>query len=105
MKKFILTLGFLLPLLIALAQSKVITGKITDEVGNPVQNASVTVRETNVGTTTDAGGNFSLTTDARARTLVVSYIGKGTQETRIENRDVINVTLRPADQSMQEVVV
>ncbi|MBD0288369.1 MAG: carboxypeptidase-like regulatory domain-containing protein, partial [Flavisolibacter sp.] len=56
-------------------------------------------------TTTDAGGNFSLTADARARTIVISYIGKGTQEIRIENRDVINVTLRPADQSMQEVVV
>ncbi|MBD0284783.1 MAG: TonB-dependent receptor [Flavisolibacter sp.] len=105
MKKFVLILGFLLPLLIALAQSKVITGKITDEAGNPVQNASVTVRETNVGTTTDAGGNFSLTADARARTIVISYIGKGTQEIRIENRDVIDVTLRPADQSMQEVVV
>lgn len=105
MKKSLLLIPLLFSCLLVLAQSRTITGKVTDEGGAPIANASVTVKETNTGVTTDASGNFSITVDATARTLVISYIGKAPMELEIGERAVINATLQPEDRTMQEVVV
>ncbi|WP_315819962.1 carboxypeptidase-like regulatory domain-containing protein [Paraflavitalea speifideaquila] len=58
-----------------LAQNKTISGKVTDDKGNPVANASVIVRGSSVGTTTKSDGTFSLTTPANARILQISSLG------------------------------
>jgi TonB-linked SusC/RagA family outer membrane protein len=66
--------------------------------------ASVSVKGTSIGTTTDANGKFSINVKPSA-TLVFSFIGYKTFETPISGRSVINVSLTPSDNSLEEVVV
>ena len=104
MKKSLLLLSCLLLLLVSYAQ-RTITGKITDQNGAPVANASVAVKGSAKGTTSDVVGNYSITVNVNASTLVFSYIGMAPFESEIGSNSVINVSLRQAEGTMQEVVV
>ena len=88
-----------------LAQNRSVSGKITNAQGNPVTNASVTVKGTNIGTTTSADGSFSLNVPAGATTLVVSSIGFQDQEIRIGTEANFDIRLSNSEKSMDEVVV
>ena len=55
-----------------------ITGKITGEEGQPLVGASVKLKGTQTGTTTDANGNFTLQVPDAGGVLVISYIGHQT---------------------------
>jgi len=105
MKRLLLLLGFLLPGLITLAQNRTITGKVTDEKGNAITGATVSVKETNAATVTDANGVYSLAIDNRARTLIISYVGRTSDEITLGEGSVFNSSLRQEDATMQEVVV
>ncbi|HUR12108.1 MAG TPA: TonB-dependent receptor [Flavitalea sp.] len=87
------------------AQSRTITGTITDNNGAPIPNASILVRGTNIGTTTKMDGTFSLTVPPTARVLLISAIGLAEQEVTIGNRTTIDASLRNTDRSLEEVVV
>lgn len=58
-----------------LGQKANVSGKITDENGEALIGANVTVQGTSVGTSTDLDGNYSVALDAGRYTLLVSYIG------------------------------
>lgn len=105
MKKLVCFTAFLSSFLFAVAQNRTITGKVTDENGVGVANASVIIKETRRGTSTDANGNFSIAIDNRSQHLVISYTGKITEELSVGNRSVANVTLRAVEGNLQEVVV
>ena len=85
LKALLLCPLFMLFMNAAWAQNKTITGKVTDEKGNPVQGASITVKGSKSGTTSNASGSFTLSVQSTATTLVVSYVGYGTQEVTIGN--------------------
>jgi TonB-linked SusC/RagA family outer membrane protein len=104
MKKLLLLVTCMLCVVVLFAQ-RTITGRVTDENGNPVVNASVTVKETGLGVTTNAAGNFSIQTDARGRTLVFSYVGRSPVEEIIGSRNTITATLRPTGGVTGEEVV
>ncbi|HET9430918.1 MAG TPA: carboxypeptidase-like regulatory domain-containing protein, partial [Chitinophagaceae bacterium] len=104
MKKYLLLITCLFAVLSLLAQ-RTVSGKVTDENGNPIANASVTVKETGGGVSTDASGNFSLRLDPKARTLVFSYIGKASEEIVIGNQSVFNARLKQEGGALDEVVV
>lgn len=87
------------------AQNRTVTGKVTDENGNPVPNASVVIKGTNAGTTSNEDGSFSLSVPARSRTLAVSIVGYMTKDVSISNNDNILVALSQNKNSMDEVVV
>ncbi|WP_165871485.1 SusC/RagA family TonB-linked outer membrane protein [Flaviaesturariibacter flavus] len=87
------------------AQNRTVTGKVTDESGAAVPNASVTIKGSNQGTTTGADGSFSISVPGSARNLVVSSVGYGIQEISINNRSNVTVSMRAADNGLQEVVV
>ena len=74
MKKLLLLGLFTFSITVLLAQ-RTVTGRVTDENGNAVANASVTIKETGTGVSTNATGNYTIQLDARARTLVFSYVG------------------------------
>lgn len=84
---------------------RVVTGKVTDENGIPVANATVTVKETGAGATTDASGQFSLRLENEAKTLVISFVGKATQEVPLTESGTYSIRLSPAGKSLEEVVV
>ena len=59
-----------------------VTGTIVDNAGDPVIGATIRVKDSQQGTTTDLDGKFELMTHKGA-TLIVSYIGMNTQEVKI----------------------
>ena len=82
-----------------------ISGKVTDDEGETLVGASVLLKGTSVGTTTDVSGNYTFEVPTGEGVLVFSYIGYTTQEVAINNRQVINVSLAPDVQALQEVQI
>ncbi|MBS1663980.1 MAG: TonB-dependent receptor [Bacteroidetes bacterium] len=89
-----------------LAQTKTITGTVTDAGGLPVAAASVTIKGSNQGTSTGADGTFTLSVPTTAKTLVISAINFTTLEINVQNTTNIGkVTLQAGNQNLNEVVV
>ena len=106
MRKFLLLmLGFLFFSSPLLAQTRTISGQITDAQGNAVSNASVTVKGNANGTTTKPDGTFTLTIPSSAKALVVTSIGFQPHEITIGASNNVNVVLTANNLSMDEVVV
>ncbi len=85
----------------------VITGKVTDANGQGIPGASVSLKGTNLGTNTDADGNFKLqipdgTSNA---TLIFSYVGYATQQIAVGSQTTLNVQLTDDSKALSEVVV
>ncbi|MBC6367154.1 SusC/RagA family TonB-linked outer membrane protein [Algoriphagus sp. AK58] len=88
------------------AQQRVITGKvISEEDGLGLPGATVLVKGTTVGTTTDLDGNYSISVPAGSDVLIFSFVGLKTIEEAIGNRSVVNVTLTTDASQLSEVVV
>ena len=81
-----------------------ISGIVRDEKGMPVAGASIIAKGTNVGTTTDASGNFSLQPPAGANTIVISAVGYAPQEA-IGTEGYATFTLKESVSYLKEVVV
>ncbi|MDX2045836.1 MAG: TonB-dependent receptor [Chitinophagaceae bacterium] len=88
-----------------LAQTRTVSGKVTDANDQPVPNASVTAKGTRVGTTTKGDGTFSLDVPDGVKSLIFSAIGFAPQEAAIGEGNVINVSLKASDKSLDEVVI
>jgi len=88
--------------LAAQAQKNTITGKITDDKGDPVPFATITIKGTHRSVSADQKGNFTLPADKNA-ILVLSAVGFGSSETII-HADGAAYILRNRN-NMQEVVV
>ena len=88
----------------AFAQSAV-SGKVTDETGEPCVGANVLVKGTTIGTMTDLDGNYSLTDVRKGAILVFSSIGYTSQEVRLGSSSVVNVVLKSDADFLNEVVI
>lgn len=86
------------------AQERTVAGKVTDEKGDAVVGASVTVKGTKAGTATDAEGRFAITVPANGKILVISSVGFATQELSITGTSM-NVSMKADEKSLTEVVV
>ncbi|MDJ1469643.1 SusC/RagA family TonB-linked outer membrane protein [Xanthocytophaga flava] len=82
-----------------------VTGKVTDEKGQPLPGVSVSVKGTTTGSISDAQGNYSVTVSDENGILVFSFIGYNTEEVPVASKTVINVTMVPNIQSLENVVV
>jgi len=102
---FLLLMSSILLCAELLAQTRIVSGKITDANGNPIPNASVVIRGTKSGTTTNNDGMYSLNVPGNARILVISSIGLTEQAISIGSNTTINASLQNTDQSLTEVVV
>lgn len=88
----------------AFAQSAV-SGKVTDEAGEPCVGANVLIKGTTTGTMTDLDGNYSLTDVRKGSILVFSSIGYTSQEVRLGSSSVVNVVLKSDADFLNEVVI
>ncbi|WP_445738165.1 SusC/RagA family TonB-linked outer membrane protein [Mariniflexile sp.] len=86
-------------------QQITVTGKVTDESGIPLPGASVLVKGTTNGVSTDFDGGYKITVSSGASTLVFSYVGFVTQDIAIAGKSTINVTLVTDNTGLDEVVV
>ena len=103
-KVFLLLWGIVFFAVQAMAQRSV-SGKVTDEKGNPLQNVSVMVKGTTTGTTTRADGTYTLTVPANGKALVFSSVDMTTVEKAIGSLSDVSVTLKLEDKTISEVVV
>ncbi|MEO8403272.1 MAG: TonB-dependent receptor [Chitinophagaceae bacterium] len=89
---------------IALAQGKTISGTVTNAKGEPVANASVLVKGTNTGTTTDVDGKFSIVA-APGATLIISSVNYVEQNVKLGSGSSVSVKLALTAGDLGEVVV
>ena len=84
-----------------------VTGRVTDASGQPIVGASVIVRGTTVGVSTDTEGRFALEvpSPAASQTLEVSYLGYETAAVPVGSRTSFEVTLQESSSEIEQVVV
>lgn len=88
-----------------LAQNMVtVTGQVTDEQNEPLIGATVMVKGSSIGTSTDIDGNYSLQAPSNA-VLIFSYVGYGSLEEKLNGRNVLNVVMTTDIKLMDELVV
>ncbi len=88
----------------ALAQQTV-TGVISDDSGELLPGASVSIKGTAQGTITDIDGNYSIDVPDASSTLVYSFVGMETQEIVVGNKSTIDVSLATSSIGIEDVVV
>ncbi|RYC66435.1 SusC/RagA family TonB-linked outer membrane protein [Spirosoma sordidisoli] len=104
-RKLLLSLCLFLGLAtLAMAQNQTLTGKVSDQKGNPLPGVSVLVKGTTQGATTDADGNYRLSVPGNAR-VGFSFIGFLSQEIAVGSQSTLNVTLAEDTRQLEEVVV
>lgn len=104
MKKFyFLFIAFLLALP-SFAQQNISGVVISSEDNEPIIGASVMIKGTSRGVSTNLDGQFTIQAQGN-QTLVISYVGMESKEVPINNRTTINVTLDPRAEVLEEVVV
>jgi TonB-dependent starch-binding outer membrane protein SusC len=83
-----------------------VNGKVTDaQTGELLPGVSIFVKGTSQGTTTNNAGEFSIKVSDAKASLVFSYVGYEAREAFIGNRTTLNISLKPDDKTLDEVVV
>lgn len=83
---------------------RTVRGKVTDPSGAPIIGASVVVKGTTAGVTTNTDGTFSLVIPANAKILAFSFVGMRSQEIAISTRSEYNIVLTEETIGLDEVV-
>ena len=84
--------------------AQTLQGTVTDEAGKPVQAASVVIKKTLKGTTTDKNGVFSISASP-GDVLVITSLGFAGKEITVGNESNVVVSLTPSNSELTEVVV
>ncbi|RAJ01586.1 iron complex outermembrane receptor protein [Chitinophaga skermanii] len=105
LQSFLLCALFILVSSITFAQSKAVSGKVLDETGGPIPGATVQVKGTSVGISTDASGNFTINVPQGGTTLIVSFVGYVKKEVAIGNNASLTIQLQLENTQLQDVVV
>jgi TonB-linked SusC/RagA family outer membrane protein len=105
MRKLVTLLGVVLCIsLSALAQTKTITGRITDQTGQPVPFATVKLKASKGGTSADADGNFMIKVPPSS-ILVVTGTGVTTKEVQVGTQNSLNIQVAVGQAELSTVVV
>ena len=82
-----------------------IHGRVVKTTGEPLQNVSVLIAGSKIGTTTDNNGYFTLTvSDNRNVVLEISSVGFETQKVKVGKQTELNIILEEAQTGLNEVV-
>ncbi|SEV97752.1 TonB-linked outer membrane protein, SusC/RagA family [Chitinophaga sp. YR573] len=106
MKRALLFLTMLMvSVTLAYAQQRQITGKVTGADGSPLPFATVQLKGTTTGTTTDQQGSFKLTVTGSDPVILIRSVGFASQEITLGSNNAITIKLKEEDKNLQEVVV
>jgi TonB-linked SusC/RagA family outer membrane protein len=106
MRKFLLTLFSFAFVLTALAQDRIVSGKVTStDDGSALPGVNVVLKGTTNGAVTDVDGKYKLSIPASGGTLVFSFIGLQTQEVEVGQRTVVEIAMASDVKQLSEVVV
>ena len=100
----ILTLLLALVVQVSFAQSKTVSGTVTDSDGLPLPGVNIVVDGTTNGTQTDFDGNYSISA-SNGQVLVFTYIGQKEARVTVGAADTYNVQMEEDAQALEEVVV
>ena len=107
MKKILMIIVLTLTTSVLMVGQEVqVRGTVTsseDGIGMP--GVMISVKGTTVGTMTDSDGKYSLNVPAGSKTIVLSYVGMKRMEIDIAGRTVVDATMEPDMQIMDEIVV
>lgn len=103
MKKFLQFLLVLLACYAVKAQDVVLTGRVATATGEALPGVNVLVKGTNVGTMTDANGDYKIA--AGNATLVFSFIGYKTVELAVSGRTTLDVTMEEDVTTLEQIIV
>lgn len=103
-KLLLLTVCMLFSLL-ALAQEKTVSGRVTGADGKPLQDVTVKVKNTKVGTSTNAEGMFTIPVEGPESILTFSYVGFLNYETKVGTLSTFNIQLTATTKGMDDVIV
>src|SRR5688572_22876593 len=98
---FFLAVVFVLP---ANAQNVTVRGRVTNETGQAVPNASVTVKGTATGVSSNETGNFEISSPPNG-TLVITSVGFAPKEVSVNGQTTVNITLGSGSTDLEQVVV
>src|SRR6185437_4285558 len=87
------------------AQNFPVTGKVVDENGAPLDGATVLEKGTKNNTVTKEGGIFQINLASGKAKLVISYIGRESQELAVDNKTSVTVSLKASSVNLSDVVV
>ncbi len=86
------------------AQNILVKGRVTNETGDPVPKASVTVKQTTKGASTADDGTFEISAPSNG-TLVISSVGFTTREVKVNNQSSLAISLVSLNSELTQVVV
>lgn len=104
MKKLVLVCCMMFGFMLAHAQTKTVTGTVTNENGEPLSSVSVQVQGRTTGVITTEAGTYSISA-ASTDILEFIYVGYGTVTRPVGESSVIDVQLTPITSDLNEVVV
>ncbi len=87
------------------AQTRTLSGSVSDSRGNPLVNVSVVAKPSGGGTSTNSNGQFTLAVPVATKTLEISSVNFATQTVTIGNNTSFDVKLNPVEGSLETVVV
>lgn len=102
--KGVLTLFLAFMVQLTFAQEKTVSGTVTDEAGLPLPGATVIIKGTTSGVSTDFDGKYSIDI-VTGKSLVFSYIGYVTQEITVSASNIIDVQLFEDTSTLDEVLI
>jgi len=108
MSRIVTVLGFNLLLGLPLLAQHTVSGRVIENPEDPIPLIGLSVylkSQPDLGTLTDAEGNYSLTVPTPNDTLVYSYVGYGRVEEAIRGRSVIDVVMGESAELLDEVIV
>jgi TonB-linked SusC/RagA family outer membrane protein len=103
--RFISVFMVLLLAKISFAQNISVSGKISDSDGAGIPGATIQVKGTSIGVTSNLDGNYTISNVPSDATLVFSFVGFLSEEINVEGKTSINITLLPDLIGIDEVVV
>src|SRR5690606_17121862 len=86
-------------------QTRTVSGRVTDNQGNPLADVTVSVKGMNTRVTTNNQGNYRITVPPKGTFLVFTFVGFESVEKAIENQSNIDVLMVPSISDLDEVVV
>ena len=87
------------------AQQKAVSGKVTDDSGQPLPGVTVVIKGTTQGTVTNGDGEYSISNIPENAVLQFSFVGMRNQEVVVGSQTTININMAEDAIGLDEVVV
>jgi len=87
------------------SQSRLV-GKVVDEINQPLPGATVLIKGSKIGVSTDFDGNFTIETSNESGNLIISFVGYESKTVSFSgNTNIGTVALAPSAEALEEIVI